>query len=84
MPFHFNNSFHQTKTPITMANIDIMNAEGSNKCIRFTVYEGSGPQARRALLLKENQNLRLMSTYCILRCQNTEKHVFDSFNTKNV
>ena len=27
------------------------------------VYEGSGPQARRALLLKENQNLRLMSTF---------------------
>ena len=27
------------------------------------LYEGSGPQARRALLLKENQNLRLMSTF---------------------
>ena len=27
------------------------------------VYEGSGPEARRALLLKENQNLRLMSTF---------------------
>ena len=27
------------------------------------VYEGSGPQARRALLLRENQNLRLMNTF---------------------
>ena len=27
------------------------------------LYEGSGPQARRALLLKENQNLRLVSTF---------------------
>ena len=27
------------------------------------VYEGSGPQARQALLRKENQNLRLMSAF---------------------
>lgn len=27
------------------------------------IYEGSGPEARRALLLKENQNLRLVSTF---------------------
>lgn len=27
------------------------------------VYENSGPEARRALLIKENQNLRVMSTF---------------------
>ena len=32
---HFNSSHNQTKTPIIMANNDIMNVEGSNKCLRF-------------------------------------------------
>ena len=27
------------------------------------IYENSGPEARRALLIRENQNLRVMSTF---------------------
>ena len=76
-----------------MADNNIVEVEGSNKCLRFgdgtpplchngnrpggqlcqncsrehqaarAIFDGSGPQARRALLRKENQNLRLMSTF---------------------
>ena len=35
--------------------------DNENRSARDT-YENSGPQARRALLLRENQNLRLMNT----------------------
>ena len=36
---------------------------GNEHRVARAIYEGSGPQARQALLRKENENLRLASTF---------------------